>query len=344
MGETPADPGRTEPAVTGQDLEDVTAALLGRPLDLSRRDVSREAHVSLHSARRFWQALGFPLVNNDELLFTQADVDALGIVAGLVRRGELDEATALQLTRAFARTADRLAVLAGAARRRGAGGRSARPPATSPPTTPRPRRPRRPPSTSSAWPTSSNRSSCMRGAGTSRTRSPACSPTPSRRRPRRASTGTSGSPTSSRSAPWSGSRPSASCPRSSSGSRCSAPTSSRPTAVASSRRSATRSSSPTATPRRPPRRRSTSSRRSPIDELLPDVRVGLAAGRVMPKLGDVFGNTVNRASPPHRHRPPGQRARRRRRWRSRCTTCPGSPRPAATAVPCAVSARSNPSC
>ena len=28
----------------------------------------------------------------------------------------------------------------------------------------------------------------------------------------------------------------------------------------------------------------------------PDVRVGLAAGRVMPKLGDVFGNTVNRAS------------------------------------------------
>ena len=109
MGETPADPGRTEPAVTGQDLEDVTAALLGRPLDRSRRDVSREAHVSLHSARRFWQALGFPLVNSEELLFTQADVDALGIVAGLVRRGELDEATALQLTRAFARTADRLA-------------------------------------------------------------------------------------------------------------------------------------------------------------------------------------------------------------------------------------------
>jgi adenylate cyclase len=32
------------------------------------------------------------------------------------------------------------------------------------------------------------------------------------------------------------------------------------------------------------------------DELLPAVRVGLAAGRVMPKLGDVFGNTVNRAS------------------------------------------------
>lgn len=110
MGDTPpAGSGRDEPAVTGQDLEDLTAALLSRPLVLGRRDVSREAHVSLHSARRFWQALGFPLVDNDELLFTEADVDALGIVAGLVRRGELDEATALQLTRAFARSADRLA-------------------------------------------------------------------------------------------------------------------------------------------------------------------------------------------------------------------------------------------
>jgi adenylate cyclase len=110
MGETPpADADRNEAAVTGQDLEDVTAALLSRPLELSRRDVSRDAHVGLSSARRFWQALGFPLVNNDELLFTRADVDALEMVAGLVRRGDLDEATALQLTRAFARTTDRLA-------------------------------------------------------------------------------------------------------------------------------------------------------------------------------------------------------------------------------------------
>ena len=78
MGETPpADAARDEAAVTGQDLEDVTAALLARPLELSRHDVSRDAHVSLNNARRFWQALGFPLVNNDELLFTRADVDAL---------------------------------------------------------------------------------------------------------------------------------------------------------------------------------------------------------------------------------------------------------------------------
>jgi adenylate cyclase len=91
------------------ELEDVTAALLRHPLDLSRRDVSKAAHVSLRSARTFWQALGFPLVDTEEPLFTQADVGALQMVAGLVRDGDLDEATALQLTRAFARTADRLA-------------------------------------------------------------------------------------------------------------------------------------------------------------------------------------------------------------------------------------------
>jgi adenylate cyclase len=32
------------------------------------------------------------------------------------------------------------------------------------------------------------------------------------------------------------------------------------------------------------------------DDVLPDVRVGMATGRVISRLGDVFGTTVNRAS------------------------------------------------
>ncbi len=95
----PPDPG----------AEDIAEALLGRPRSLSRRSVSQGAEVSLISARKFWHALGFPLVTNDEPLFTEADLDALRIVATIVREGDLDEATALALTRAFARTADRLA-------------------------------------------------------------------------------------------------------------------------------------------------------------------------------------------------------------------------------------------
>ncbi len=89
--------------------EDVTEQLLGRPRALRRRDVSRGAEVSLKSARKFWHALGFPVVDTDDALFTEADLEALAIVAGIVREGLLDETTALAMTRAFARSADRLA-------------------------------------------------------------------------------------------------------------------------------------------------------------------------------------------------------------------------------------------
>ncbi len=91
------------------DVEDIAAALLGRPRSLGRRDVSRGAEVSLLSARKFWHALGFPLVTTDDALFTEADLYALRTVAGIVRDEVLDEQTALALTRAFARTTDRLA-------------------------------------------------------------------------------------------------------------------------------------------------------------------------------------------------------------------------------------------
>lgn len=89
--------------------DEFTEQLLGRPRVLRRREVSRGAEVSLLSARKFWHALGFPVVDTDEQLFTEADQQALHSVATLVREGMLDEATALSLTRAFARSVDRLA-------------------------------------------------------------------------------------------------------------------------------------------------------------------------------------------------------------------------------------------
>ncbi|MCU1536267.1 MAG: adenylate/guanylate cyclase [Humibacillus sp.] len=102
-GTGPAEPSSARPA------QDVTEQLLGRPRVLRRRDVSAGAKVSLHSARRFWHALGFPVVDTDDELFTEADLEALSTVAGIVREGLLDETTALAMTRAFARSADRLA-------------------------------------------------------------------------------------------------------------------------------------------------------------------------------------------------------------------------------------------
>lgn len=91
------------------EAAEVTEALLGRPRTLGRREVSAGAEVSLRSARKFWHALGFPVVDTDDALFTEADVAALATVADLVREGMLDESTAMSLTRAFARSADRLA-------------------------------------------------------------------------------------------------------------------------------------------------------------------------------------------------------------------------------------------
>jgi adenylate cyclase len=89
--------------------DDVEARLLGGRRSMCRRELSATASVSLLSARRFWHALGFPNVGDEEVVFTGADLSALQSVAALVRGGLVDEHTALAMTRAFARCTDRLA-------------------------------------------------------------------------------------------------------------------------------------------------------------------------------------------------------------------------------------------
>lgn len=90
-------------------VRDATDHLLGQPRTLHRRQVSAAAGVHLLEARRFWHALGFPGVGDDETSFTDADVEALRRIVDLVRGGRLDETLALSMTRAIARTTDRLA-------------------------------------------------------------------------------------------------------------------------------------------------------------------------------------------------------------------------------------------
>ena len=99
------------PAVEGAEVsETLERALLGRPATMGRREVSRGAGVSIRSARKFWHAMGFPLVSEDDAMFTEADLAALAGVAELVRSGAVDEDFALSMTRALARTMDRLAI------------------------------------------------------------------------------------------------------------------------------------------------------------------------------------------------------------------------------------------
>jgi adenylate cyclase len=97
--------------VTGPEADDggsLERQLLGGPRRWRRRDVAALAGVSQLSSRKLWRALGFANVGDDDVAFTDADVEALTRVARLVRSGLLDEPTAVAMARALGQTADRL--------------------------------------------------------------------------------------------------------------------------------------------------------------------------------------------------------------------------------------------
>ena len=98
------------PAEQDDVAERVERILLGRPASMGRREVSEGAGVEPVTARRFWHAMGFQNVEDDEAMFTEADLEALKRVAKLIADEQVSEELALGMTRAFARTADRLAV------------------------------------------------------------------------------------------------------------------------------------------------------------------------------------------------------------------------------------------
>lgn len=90
------------------DPGEVAELLLGGRRTLSREVVAELAGVSVSDARRFWHALGFPVDDLDQGSLTEADLLALFRLAELIRENRLPKATALAMTRAVGRTADRL--------------------------------------------------------------------------------------------------------------------------------------------------------------------------------------------------------------------------------------------
>jgi len=103
----PPEPSPTERAAFVDALEQ---RLLGSPRTLRRADVARSAGVSTEETRRLWRALGFVNARDEDTVFTEADVKAMRSVARTIRDGELDEATVLGLARAVGRSTDRLAM------------------------------------------------------------------------------------------------------------------------------------------------------------------------------------------------------------------------------------------
>jgi adenylate cyclase len=98
---TAPDPG----AFTSEQLEQ---ALLGDLPQLTSEEIATAAGVSVDDARRLWRALGFPDLG-DGAAFTDTDQAALSAVTGSVTSGAIDFDTAVRLTRAVGQTMARLA-------------------------------------------------------------------------------------------------------------------------------------------------------------------------------------------------------------------------------------------
>lgn len=97
------------PPARGQSRE-LEAQLLGGERTLRRREVAAGAGVSLLSARKIWRAMGFPNLGDDDVAFTERDQDALELVVDMVREGLLTEETAISVTRSIGQMTDRMAV------------------------------------------------------------------------------------------------------------------------------------------------------------------------------------------------------------------------------------------
>lgn len=93
-----------------QAISTLEKELLGGSRTMTRRDMANELGVSLVSARKLWRALGFPNVKDEARAFTQLDTDAIGTMIDLVRRGILNEETAISLTRSIGQMTDRMVV------------------------------------------------------------------------------------------------------------------------------------------------------------------------------------------------------------------------------------------
>jgi len=83
--------------------------LLGGRRKYTRFEVAEKANVPEERSRRLWRALGFATVGDDEVVFTDADVDAMRTADQLVQSGLIDPSIETSVTRALGQHLSRLA-------------------------------------------------------------------------------------------------------------------------------------------------------------------------------------------------------------------------------------------
>lgn len=102
-------PDLPEPApADGPTVSDLENAILGEAPTMLGSEVAAAAGISTDDARRLWRALGFPDATH-QVAFTLADQHALELVVRTVAESGIDFETMLRLTRAIGHTVARLA-------------------------------------------------------------------------------------------------------------------------------------------------------------------------------------------------------------------------------------------
>ncbi|WP_121255164.1 adenylate/guanylate cyclase domain-containing protein [Nocardioides ferulae] len=105
------EPGRPEPAHREPDeppAVPLSRAILGEDPAFTAHDVAADSGVTIEQARRLWRSLGFPEPGG-EAAFTRADIDAVSTLVRAVDTGLFDFDLAVNATRAVGQTMSRLA-------------------------------------------------------------------------------------------------------------------------------------------------------------------------------------------------------------------------------------------
>src|SRR5215212_7371490 len=94
----------------GPDVrEALERLLLDGPRRYTRLQVAELSGMAPGRTQRLWRALGFPDAADDDPAFTDADVQALGVLAELIDSGFVDEDTEASIARAMGQALSRLA-------------------------------------------------------------------------------------------------------------------------------------------------------------------------------------------------------------------------------------------
>jgi len=89
--------------------EAIEEIVLGAPRRYTRLQVSEAAGLDLDEGRRLWRSLGFAEVADDAVLFTERDVQAVRLMTGLTEAGVLERDVREAVARAVAQQMSRLA-------------------------------------------------------------------------------------------------------------------------------------------------------------------------------------------------------------------------------------------